>query len=338
MMKTLMLGASCAGLIMASAGAVAPKAKRVAAPAVAASANPLLQPWTGPYGGVPAFDKVKVADFKPALRAGHGDEPARRSTRSPTTRRRRPSRTPSSRWRRPGKPLTRLIDRSTASGRGNLNDARCSRRWSTRWSPKLAAFDDEIIQNAKLFARIEAVYNSPAKAKLTPEQQRLVWVTWQQLRPAGRQAVAGGQGAAVRDQPASSRRSTPSSARTSWPTRRTGARPRPSQTDLAGLPKAQVERPPRPPRRKRPARASGAITNTRSSMEPFLTYSADRALREKVFRMWTSRGDNGDAHDNNAIITRDPEAARREGASCSATRPTRTGSWTTPWRRRPTPR
>src|SRR5262245_60393696 len=29
----------------------------------------LLEKWTGPYGGVPPFDKVKVADFKPALEA-----------------------------------------------------------------------------------------------------------------------------------------------------------------------------------------------------------------------------------------------------------------------------
>ncbi len=31
--------------------------------------NPLLAAWTGPYGGVPAFDKVRVADFEPALQA-----------------------------------------------------------------------------------------------------------------------------------------------------------------------------------------------------------------------------------------------------------------------------
>src|SRR5690242_21368188 len=31
--------------------------------------NPLLEKWTGPYGGVPPFDKVKVSDFKPALEA-----------------------------------------------------------------------------------------------------------------------------------------------------------------------------------------------------------------------------------------------------------------------------
>src|SRR5690625_6313718 len=32
--------------------------------------NPLLQEWDGPYGGVPPFDKVRVADFQPALEAG----------------------------------------------------------------------------------------------------------------------------------------------------------------------------------------------------------------------------------------------------------------------------
>lgn len=37
--------------------------------AMAAETNPMLAQWTGPYGGVPAFDKVKVADFKPALEA-----------------------------------------------------------------------------------------------------------------------------------------------------------------------------------------------------------------------------------------------------------------------------
>src|SRR5215203_1948833 len=37
--------------------------------AEAAAANPLLEKWVGPYGGVPPFDKVKIADFKPALEA-----------------------------------------------------------------------------------------------------------------------------------------------------------------------------------------------------------------------------------------------------------------------------
>src|SRR3546814_15569817 len=36
--------------------------------------NPLVAPWTGPYGGVPPFDKVKVADFEPGLEAAMAQE------------------------------------------------------------------------------------------------------------------------------------------------------------------------------------------------------------------------------------------------------------------------
>jgi len=39
-------------------------------PTSAAAANPLTAEWTGPYGGIPPFDKVKVSDFKPAIEAG----------------------------------------------------------------------------------------------------------------------------------------------------------------------------------------------------------------------------------------------------------------------------
>ncbi len=38
-------------------------------PPAVAVANPLLAKWEGPYGGVPPFDKVQVAQFKPALEA-----------------------------------------------------------------------------------------------------------------------------------------------------------------------------------------------------------------------------------------------------------------------------
>src|SRR5262249_11736145 len=53
----------------------------------------------------------------------------------------------------------------------------------------------------------------------------------------------------------------------------------------------------------RGGKAEYAITNTRSSIEPVLTFSTDRGLREKVWRTYYARGDNGDAHDNNAVIT-----------------------------------
>ena len=39
-------------------------------------------------------------------------------------------------------------------------------------------------------------------------------------------------------------------------------------------------------------------------MEPFLTYSDQRTLRERVWKSFYNRGDNGDSRDNNAVITR----------------------------------
>ena len=55
------------------------------------------------------------------------------------------------------------------------------------------------------------------------------------------------------------------------------------------------------------ARARGldapfAVTLSRSSVEPFLQFAADRALREQLFKAWVSRGDNANAHNNWAII------------------------------------
>src|SRR5690606_5686618 len=46
-----------------------------------------------------------------------------------------------------------------------------------------------------------------------------------------------------------------------------------------------------------------AVANTRSAMDPFLTYADNRELREKVWRTYYNRGDNGDEHDNNTIIS-----------------------------------
>jgi peptidyl-dipeptidase Dcp len=46
-----------------------------------------------------------------------------------------------------------------------------------------------------------------------------------------------------------------------------------------------------------------AVTLSRSSVEPFLQYAQDRGLREQLYRAWTARGDNANAHDNNAVIT-----------------------------------
>jgi peptidyl-dipeptidase Dcp len=46
-----------------------------------------------------------------------------------------------------------------------------------------------------------------------------------------------------------------------------------------------------------------AVQNTRSAMEPFLTYSSRRDLREKALKLWNARGAMGGAHDNAKICS-----------------------------------
>jgi peptidyl-dipeptidase Dcp len=66
-LKSLIAGAGMAASLAAGSTAVADTVPP-------APANPLLAPWTGPYGGVPPFDQAKVEQLKPALEAGMAEE------------------------------------------------------------------------------------------------------------------------------------------------------------------------------------------------------------------------------------------------------------------------
>ena len=178
-----------------------------------------------------------------------------------------------------------------------------------KMAPKLAAFEDRITQNTQLFARIEAVYKGPEYKTLTPEQQRLTWESWNNFVRAGARLDEPKQGAAVAKSTSASPRCSPRSRTTCSRTRRATS---PGSTRISSAGCRRRSWRPRPLRRRSAgAKSAYAITNTRSSMEPFLTYSTDRKLREKVWRTYYNRGDNGDKHDNNAIITGDSQAARR---------------------------
>ncbi len=145
-------------------------------------ANPLLEKWTGPYGGLPPFDKVRVEDFKPALEAAMAEQLGEidkiaNAVSSPTFENTIVG------MERSGQTLLRL---QTLYGVwGSTMSTKEFQAVESEMEPKLAAFSDKITQNQKLFARIESVYNSPDKAKLTPEQQRLCWLYYTNFVRAG---------------------------------------------------------------------------------------------------------------------------------------------------------
>ena len=171
----------------------------------------------------------------------------------------------------------------------------------SRYSPLLAAYQDEISHNAKLFQRVSAVRNGPEMARLTPEQQRLVEVNYIEFVQNG----------AKLDEKAKARASEINQRLASLYTTFSQNELYDEEhdllvvdklADLAGLPQAQIDSAASEAQR-RGLPGKWAFANTRSAIEPFLTYSANRPLREKAFRMWAARGDNGGAHDNNAVVS-----------------------------------
>ncbi len=266
--------------------------------ATATARKPLLGGWSGPYGGVPPFDEVQVEHFKPALEAAI--EEYRRELAAIADNPEAPTFENT---------LTALED----TGRTYGNVLTLYGIWSSSMSspelqavqremaPRLAAFADEITQNEKLFQRIAAVYDSPEKAKLTPEQQRLTWRYYTDFVRAGAklEGEAKKRLADINQRLASLYTSFSQNVLADEENYTVVLE---SEEELAGLP-GSVRSGAAAAAETRGLKGKWVITNTRSSMEPFLTYSDRRELREKVWRNYVGRGDNGDAHDNNAIIS-----------------------------------
>lgn len=265
---------------------------------VSTTANSLLEKWEGPFGGVPPFDRVQIAMFKPALEAGMAEQLAEieRIAKDPAA--------PSFEntivaLERSGQTLDRV---QTVYGVWGATMASPEYQAVQReMAPKLAAFSDQITQNEPLFKRIEAVYHLPAKAKLTPEQQRLTWLYYTNFVRAG-----------ARLTPEAKKRLSEINQKLAGLYTKFSQNVLAeetdqflvlkSQEDLAGLPQSLRDAAATAAETKKQPGA-WVIMNTRSSIDPFLTYSDRRDLREKAWRMFVNRGDNGDEHDNNAIIT-----------------------------------
>ena len=262
-----------------------------------ASANPLLNPWTGPYGGVPAFDKVKVEHFKPAIEQGIAAnlreiDAIANNPAPPTFENTIVALEDSGRL---------LSDIGTYYGVwGSTLNSPAFQAVQTEMNPKFAALGDQISGNAKLFQRVEAVYNSPAKASLTPEQQRLTWVTWNgfvrsgaRLNQAQKDRVA-----AINQELAgifTQFNKNLLADESTWTVLEAG--------DLGGLSES-YKAGAAASAKARGLEGKWIVVNTRSAVDPFLTESTNRALRETVWRKFINRGDNGDANDNNALISR----------------------------------
>jgi len=265
--------------------------------AIAASeSNLLLAEWVGPYNGLPAFDRMELKDLEAALEAGMARSLAEidaiASNPEPPT-----FENTIVEMDRTGKDLDRVF---TYYGiwSSNLNSPEF-REIQTAMTPKLSDYNSKISQNRDLFARIKAVYEGPEYKTLRPDQQRMTWLTYNGFARSG--ATLTGQ--AQQRYAEINKRLAELTTRfannvlhdeESYVTYLT-------KDQLSGLPEAFV-RSAAAAAAERDREGMYAITNTRSSMDPFLTFSDERALREQVWRTYYARGDNGDEFDNNALI------------------------------------
>lgn len=260
------------------------------------STNPLNQEWTGPYGGVPAFDKMDLSLLKPAFEeamainleeidkiANNLEEPTFENTIVE--------------MERSGAMLDRLF---TYYGIWSSNVSSPEfRDIQQELAPVISAHFSKITQNEKLFSRVKTIWENSLESPLAEDQQRVVQLTYEGFAMNG----------ADLDEASKKRyadiNQELSGLYTSFSNNILADEEgyvvffSPDQT--SGLPESYISS---------SAKAAGdrgreamhAVTNTRSSMDPFLTYSDERDLREQVWKNYYSRGDNGDEHDNNQNI------------------------------------
>jgi len=300
-MKTLLLaGTALAALTGFAAQAVA-AAQPAGAPAAAQPAVPnniLLVAWTGPFDGVPPWDKVQPAQFDEAFQfaidellreaAAIADNPA-----APTFANTIEA------MEKAGERLDRV-----QSIFGVMTDNLSTPEYEAldkKWSPKLSAAYDQINLNPKLFERISAIYAKRETSGLDAKQQRLVTRTYDGFVRRGAKLGADDK---VRMAAINQELASAFSEFNSRLLADEGMFTTATAAEMAGVPQDVRDADAAAAKEAGLPAGSFAIRNTRSAVEPVLSFASDRALREKVWRAFVNRGDNGNANDTNALIAK----------------------------------
>lgn len=258
--------------------------------------NPLLQEWTGPYGGVPAFDKMKLEDVKDAMITGmdmhlEDIDAIANNTEDPSFE------NTIVELEKAGKELDR------ASSYYSIFSANLSspefRAIQEEIAPLYSEFSSKITQNEKLFSRIKAVYEASQENPLEDDRQRLIELIYKSFEMNGAELSPEKKAAYAEINKQLSSLYTKFSNNVLHDEENYITYL--NEEQLGGLSEGFIKS------AAKTAADNGqegkyAIVNTRSSMDPFLTYSTERELRKQVWTNYYSRGDNADEYDNNALI------------------------------------
>src|SRR4051794_26592630 len=268
--------------------------------------NPFFSPWTNAFG-FPPFDLIKPEHFPPALDRGMEEgladfEAIAGSSTAPTF----------ANTIEAMEQAGRLLDR-VCSVFFNLNSSHTNEELEAiarDYSPKLAQYNAKISLNPALFARVSDLYDRRDTLGLETDQMRLL-----ERRYLGfvRSGAALAEDAKARMAAISERMATLTTLfgqhvqadEQSWQLVL-------EEGDLDGLPD-YVREAAAQAAAERGLEGRYVITLLRSSVEPFLTFSTNRELREKAYKAWINRGANGGETDNHDLI-REIVALRAEQA------------------------
>jgi peptidyl-dipeptidase Dcp len=258
--------------------------------------NPFFEDWTGPFG-VPPFERIAPAHFREAFERAFAAHDAQIAAIAADPAAPTFDNTIAA-LERNGRQLARASSVFDALTNAHTNDALLE--IEREMSPRIARHWTGIHLNESLFRRIDALFRNRERLALSAEQRRVL----ERYHVAFTRAGAALDGTARARLAAISERLATLGTTFSQNVladEQAYALVLESETDRAGLPDFVLAA----------ARIAGnecghpgqhVITLWRSSVEPFLQFSARRDLREKAWRAWVARGNGGGATDNKAII------------------------------------
>ncbi|MFC6446833.1 M3 family metallopeptidase [Shinella zoogloeoides] len=269
--------------------------------------DPALVEWTGP-GGLPRFDLVKddafAAGFDAALADHEAEIDAIANNPEPAT-----FENTVVALEVAGDALSRVSALFWSRAGANTNDT--IQALERDIAPKMSRHYSKIGTNAALFKRIDALWESRAGLNLSLEQVRVLERHWKGFVKSGAKLAKPEQDrlSAINEQLAGLGANFGQNVladEKSW------ALFLDEGEALEGLPDFLKDAM-AAAARERGEDGRYAVTLSRSIIEPFLTFSARRDLREQAFRAWVARGENAGETDNRGIV-KDTLALRAEKA------------------------
>ena len=259
-------------------------------------ANPLLADWAGPYGGVPAWDQYNPSQFGEAFT--YAIDLQRREIGAIVDNPEAPTFDNTIVALEKAGDLLSQVQTIYGVYTNNMLTPEF-RAVQEEWNPKLSAASDEITLNPRLFQRIKTVHDARDQSGLNAQQKRLVERYYINFVNNGANL---GEAEKAQLADINQKLATAFGNFTEKVVADEGKFTVATEAEMRGIP-ADVKSAAR-----NAAQSKGlptgqyAILNTRSAADPVLTFADNRALREKVWKEFVNRGDNGDANDTNAII------------------------------------